>query len=251
MSFANQANVHAMISRTAVSEARIASLERENKQLRLNTNELHHRMKNIVAVVQAIARQTLRQSTTRDGFEVRFSARVGAIGRSLDLLIDNDWHGARIDEIVHAELAAFGALDGGQVEVSGPALALKPEVTRHLGMAIHELATNAAKYGALSVPEGKVVVRWRLVNGCGRRRLRMTWCESGGPTVTKPKHRGFGRQVIQQLTAQALTAEVTHEFLAAGVKWTLDVPAALVIDSRSAPIPIRASLNERNVHVSQ
>ena len=137
---------------------------------------------------------------------------MGAIGRSLDLLIDNDWHGARIDEIVHAELAAFGALDGGRVEVSGPALALKPEVTRHLGMAIHELATNAAKYGALSVPEGKVVVRWRLVNGCGRRRLRMTWCESGGPTVVDAQ--GLSTTILdlsmraEQLANRARTAEL-------------------------------------------
>ena len=154
-------------------------------------------MKNLVAIVQAIARQTMHQTTTKDDFEARFTGRVRAFGRSVDLLIANDWHGARVDELVRSELATFGVMDGMQICVKGPPLGLNAEATRSIGLALHELATNASKYGALSVPDGKVAVHWKLVNGGERQHFRMTWRESGGPIVTEPKRWGFGRQVIQ------------------------------------------------------
>ena len=108
---------------------------------------------------------------------------------------------------------------------------------RNIGLALHELATNASKYGALSVAEGNVTVHWELANGGGRRRFRMAWREFNGPVVTEPKRRGFGLQVIQEMTAQALAGEVTHEFLPDGVRWSLDIPAAFVVSIRSDPIP--------------
>jgi len=171
----------------------------------------------------------MHHTTTKGDFEARFSGRLGAFGRSLDLLIANDWRGARIDDLVRLELAAFGVLDGVQITVNGPSLDLNPDAARNIGLALHELATNASKYGALSVPEGKVTVHWELASSGGRPRFRMTWRESGGPMVKEPTRRGFGRQVIQQVTAQALAGEVAHEFLPDGVRWTLDIPAAFVV----------------------
>jgi two-component sensor histidine kinase len=171
----------------------------------------------------------MHQATTKDDFEARFSGRVGALGRSLDLLIADDWRGARIDELVRLELASFGGLDGRQNSVKGPPLGLNPDAARNIGLALHELATNASKYGALSVPGGKVSVHWDLANNAGRRRFRMSWRESGGPMVTEPKSWGFGRQVIQRLTAQALAGKAIHEFAPDGVTWALDIPAAVVI----------------------
>ena len=176
----------------------------------------------------------MHHTTTKDDFEVRFAGRLGALGRSIDCLMANDWHEARIDELVRSELTTFGALDGAQFSAEGPAISLPPNAARNIGLALHELRTNACKHGALSVPEGKVAVHWELVNRGERQRFRMSWREFGGPMVIKPKHWGFGRQVIQRLTAQALKGKVTHEFLPGGVRWKLDSSATFVISARSA-----------------
>jgi len=232
MSSANQANIQPSL--WSPTEAVIAAVKQENEQLRSITGELSHRLKNLVAIIQAIARQTMHQTTTKHDFEARFSGRLGAFSRSLDLLVANDWHGARVDELVRSELTTFGELDGAQISVNGPSLGLTPEAARNIGLALHELATNASKYGALSVPEGKVAVHWELANRGPRQRFRMTWREAGGPTVTEPKRWGFGRQVIQQLTAQALAGKVTHHFAPEGVRWTLDIPAAFVVGTSTS-----------------
>jgi len=237
MSSANQANIQPSL--WSPTEAVIAAVKQENEQLRSITGELSHRLKNLVAIIQAIARQTMHQTTTKHDFEARFSGRLGAFSRSLDLLVANDWHGARVDELVRSELTTFGELDGAQISVNGPSLGLTPEAARNIGLALHELATNASKYGALSVPEGKVAVHWELASRGSRQRFRMTWREAGGPTVTEPKRWGFGRQVIQQLTAQALAGKVTHQFAPEGVRWTLDIPAAFVVGTQSGSTSAR------------
>lgn len=101
----------------------------------------------------------MHQTTTKEDFEAQFSGRLGALSHSLDLLVTNGWHGARIDELVRLQLTPFGVLDGVQISVDGPPLGLNPEAARNIGLALYELATNASKYGALSVPEGKVAVQ--------------------------------------------------------------------------------------------
>jgi two-component sensor histidine kinase len=244
----SKANLHTLCSLRAATEAGITVITRENEQLGFVTDELRHRIKNLVAVIQSIARQTMHQAATKDDFEERFSGRLGAFGRSLDLLIANDWHGARIDELVRSELTAFGGLEGAQISVDGPPISLKPEAVRNIGLALHELATNASKYGALSLPEGKVVVHWELANSDGRRRFLMTWREAGGPAVTEPTRWGFGRQVIQRLTEQAFAGRVVHEFAPDGVRWTLDVPAEFVVSARDHAASFLAGLREGATH---
>ena len=232
MSLANGVNAHASLG--PAGPVGFAAIKQENEQLRSITDELGHRIKNLVAVMQSISRHTMRHTTTKDDFEVRFAGRLGALGRSIDCLMANDWHEARIDELVRLELTTFGALDGAQFSAEGPPIGLQPNAARNIGLALHELATNACKHGALSVPEGKVAVHWELVDRGERQRFRMSWRESGGPIVLEPKHWGFGRQVIQRLTAQALKGKVTHEFLPGGVRWKLDSSATFVISARSA-----------------
>jgi two-component system CheB/CheR fusion protein len=156
---------------------------------------------------------------------------------------------------VRLQLAPFGLLDQVQISVKGPPLALGSVAARNIGLALHELASNASKYGALSVPEGEVAVQWELTGGGDRQRFRMSWCESGGPIVTEPPRRGFGRQVIQRIPAQALAGKVTHEFVPAGVRWTLDVPAAIAIASTGnnateAMRPLALSAKRKIWHVS-
>lgn len=229
MTFGHELNVPVRYG--VATDKSIAIVSRENEQLRFATKELGHRIRNLVAIIQSIARQTLKQTVTFDDFDARFAGRLAAIGRSLDLLTDDDWHGAPVDELVRRQLAAFDR-DGIQIAAEGPPVVLEPEAARTIGLALHELATNAFKYGALSVPEGKVQVLWEIVVSGERRRFRMAWRESGGPTVTEPDCRGFGRQVIQRLTAQSLGGKVTHEFAPDGVRWTLDMPATVLVRSQ-------------------
>jgi two-component sensor histidine kinase len=203
--------------------------KQENAELRVVAGELSHRIKNLVAVIQSIARQTIRQTDTKEDFEARFSRRLSAFGHSLDLLIANDWRGARVDDLVRLELAPFGLMDRVQISTKGPPLVLSSVAARNIGLALHELATNASKFGALSVPEGEVAVHWALASRGGEKRFHMTWWESGGPIVTEPTRRGFGRQLIQHVPAQALGGKLTYEFLPAGVRWTLDIPAAIAV----------------------
>ena len=248
MRLANEANAYRWPSPGVAADTGLAAVKRENEQLRLLTDELGHRIKNLLAIIQSIARQTMHQTSTKDDFEARFTGRLGALSHCLDLLTARDWHAARIDDLVRLELAAFGALDGMRISLEGPPLDVNPNALRTIGLALHELATNASKYGALSVPEGKVAVRW----GVEGRRLLMTWREFGGPIVTEPKRWGFGRQVIQLLTAQALEGKVAHEFLPGGVRWTLDIPAAFVVGScepSSPPKGLEGKRNGRNRHV--
>jgi two-component sensor histidine kinase len=235
MSLANGVNTQTMRSLGPAGAVSFAAIKQENEQLRSMTDELGHRIKNLVAVMQSISRHTMHHTTTKDDFEVRFSGRIRALGRSIDCLIANDWHEARIDKLVRLELSTFAALDGAQFSAEGPPIGLQPNAARNIGLALHELATNASKYGSLSVPEGRVAVHWELVNRGERQRFRMSWRESGGPIVLEPKRWGFGRQVIQRLTAQALEAKVTHEFLPDGVSWKLDSPATFVVRARSTP----------------
>ena len=141
MRLANEANIRSWPSLRLVADAGSVAAKLENAQLRVITNELGHRIKNLVAIIQSIACQTMRQTTTKEDFEAQFSGRLGAFGRSLDLLIANDWHGARIDELVRSQLAPFGLLDGVQISVKGPPLGLNPDAARNIGLALHELAT--------------------------------------------------------------------------------------------------------------
>ncbi len=178
------------MSFTIAPETGLAANAQENEQLRSAMNELRHRTKNLVAIIQAIARQTMRQSATNDEFDTRFTGRLDALGRSLDLRIDGDWRGARLDELVRQQLAPFGDLDGDRIAAQGPPIELNPEAARNIGLALHELATNASKYGALSVPEGRVALHWKLTRGSAPSRFIMTWREVNGPMVTAPEHRG-------------------------------------------------------------
>ena len=229
------------ISSKVAPRMAFAAITRENEQLRFVTEELHHRIKNLVAIIQSIARQTMQQTGTSDDVK-RFSDRLGALGRSLDLLIDDNWYGARIEEVVRQQLAPFGHMDDISISAEGPPVALNPEAARNIGLALHELASNASKYGALSVPEGRVALHWELIGSGAAQRFHIAWRESGGPAVTKPKRWGFGRQVIARLTAQSLEGTVRHEFPPDGVRWTLDIPAAFVVSTsddraRAGPYP--------------
>ena len=209
------------VSRTLVSAA--AERKRSEDQIRFLMRELSHRAKNQLAVVVAMARRTAEKSEGMADFEKVFSERLMALARSTDLLVNQDWRGVALAELIDAHLVPFAAGNKSRLVVGGPHIELGPDAAQSIGLAFHELATNASKYGALSVPEGVVTIKWRYTDA-ERRGLRVEWSESGGPKVSEPTRTGFGSIVIQRTVAQSLNGEVTHEFRPEGVFWAIELP---------------------------
>lgn len=207
--------------RTEALRASESQSRAQVEQIRMLMGELAHRNKNILAVLQAIARQILRRSNSLEEFRDAFDARIASLVRSNDLLFGADGAKGRLSELVQAQLSPFVDADGGRVEIVGPDVVLRPEAVQSLGLAFHELATNATKYGALSTPAGKVVVEWHSLDGDG---LDLTWREEGGPAVKPPERSGFGQVVIERLTGQNLQGAVDYRFETTGVVWHLKAP---------------------------
>jgi PAS domain S-box-containing protein len=184
---------------------------------RLLINELNHRVKNTLAIVQAIARQSFRPSGPARGSVEAFEGRLSALAAAHDVLTRQSWETAPIGSIIAGAVAPHHA-DDGRLDAQGPTVDLQPKTAVALGLAMHELATNAVKYGALSTPAGQVEVRWAIADG----RLRLTWREAGGPVVVQPLKRGFGARLLEQGLANELGGEVRLEFRAEGVLCVVD-----------------------------
>ena len=213
----------------------ITDRKRWEEHIQLLMREVTHRSKNLLAVIQAMARQTKLASRDVNDFEVRFSGRLQALAASHDLLVQRDWHGVSISELVKSQLGHYLDQHASQIAIEGQGLIVTPEAAQNIGLAVHELSTNAAKYGALSVPEGRVEVRWaRTGNGSDDARLRMSWTEKGGPEVSLPSHKGFGQVVTELLTARALQGEANLMFDRGGVSWTLDIPAVHILAQQTS-----------------
>jgi two-component sensor histidine kinase len=185
------------------------------------TRELNHRVKNTLANVLSIVALTRRRSTDLDDFAESLTGRIRALSATHDLLSQSDWTNAPIGEIVRSELAPYMAANDHHVERSGPDISLAPNDALSLGLAIHELATNAAKYGALSTEQGKVHIDWRLVSP---EIAELHWRETGGPPVRAPDRRGFGRDLLEKIVAHELQSKVDLRFDPEGVECTLRVP---------------------------
>lgn len=211
----------------------ITERKQTEERVRLVMRELSHRIKNVLAVVQSMAWQTARTSNDLTDFSKRFANRIEALACSHNLLIDRDWQGVRIEDLVRGQLRLFGAEE--RLGTHGPDLVLQPEAAQSLGLALHELATNASKYGALMRPAGRIEVGWSVdLAGTAKRRFRMTWRESGGPEVGPPHRRGFGRTVIKDMTEKALNGRVALEFSPRGLFWQFTGPAIDVLGKQSS-----------------
>lgn len=193
------------------------------EHLRLLMRELTHRSKNLLAVIQALARQTSRHAGSLDSFLEEFSARLQALSRSHDLLVQEEWHSAGLLDLVRSQLGHYIDRDQSQITIEGPAVHLRPEAAQSLGLALHELAVNAAKYGALSTPKGHVDVIWEASEASGNG-IVIRWIERDGPTVERPKKHGFGTMAIQRNLARSLEADVDLNFAEDGVSCTITIP---------------------------
>lgn len=202
----------------------ITHRKRNEAQLKLLLRDVTHRAKNVLAVVNAIARQTATRTATKEEFVERFSSRVQSLARAHDLLVNVDWHGVKMSELVRSQLARFEKLIGNRILCDGPDVTLGPEATQNLGLAIHELAHNAGKYGALSDDKGKVSVTWAVEGTGGERRFFFTWEETGGPPVEDAERIGFGRTFIERAVGRTLDGTATLTFNPGGVTCRLEIP---------------------------
>jgi PAS domain S-box-containing protein len=194
--------------------------------------ELGHRMKNTLAVVQSVAAQTLRSTDTMGDFHQAFEGRVLALSRSHDMLSEGGWEGAPLREVLARTMEPHGGA-AGRIRLQGPAVRLAPHAVVTVNLVMHELATNAAKYGALSVPQGHVKVRWAILREARhpdrQRHLEIDWREDGGPRVQPPTRRGFGSRLIERGLAQEFAAEVRLDFAPEGVCCRLCLPLDRVV----------------------
>lgn len=187
----------------------------------LLTDEMTHRIKNTLATVGAVVSQSLRTATSLADARDAISGRIASLATAHDLLIRDETTGAPIGDIVHGALRTFDDGTGTLFTIDGPDLRLDPGVTLALSMALHELATNAAKYGALSQPGGHITVRWSIEDGVDGREFAFLWQEAGGPPVVPPTRTGFGSRMIDRLMAKHMRGDAKTTYLPEGVQFLL------------------------------
>jgi PAS domain S-box-containing protein len=196
------------------------------EQIHLLMREANHRAKNMLSLVQAIARQTAARDP--EDFIGRFTERIQALAANQDLLVRNEWQGVDVEDLVRAQLAHFADLVGSRIAVQGPNVRLNAAAGQAIGLALHELATNAGKYGALSTGRGRVDVSW----GTDGDALTMSWTEHDGPPVSPPERRGFGSTVIGSMAKATVGGEVQLDYAPSGLMWRLTCPAANSLEPR-------------------
>jgi two-component sensor histidine kinase len=210
--------------------ADLAVRQRHDEHIHFVMRELSHRSKNILSVVQSMATQVARQTDSFDDFVLGFSRRLCAFAETHDLLVMAEWQGVEIRELIRVHLAPFRNLSDNSVLIEGPQLKLSSKAAEQIGLALHELGTNAVKYGALSVPTGMVKIRWDLeTDETHNSLLRLIWKEVGGPPVEEPQRQGFGDIVLTKVVPVSLRGTASLEFEPEGIKWVLLAPSSGVL----------------------
>jgi PAS domain S-box-containing protein len=202
----------------------ISSRKKHEAQIELLMREVNHRSKNLLAVVQAIARHTAWNDPAE--FMERFSERLRALSANQDLLIQNDWKGIDLDELARTQISHLPDTIGSQVIINGPSVRLSPAAAQSIGLALHELANNAVKHGALRNNTGAVTLEWAV----DHESLRIDWIETGGLPVQPAKRRGFGSVIIAQMTKNTLEGTVDLQHLPEGTRWHLICPLQNAIE---------------------
>jgi two-component sensor histidine kinase len=199
------------------------SKQAEERQ-QLLIRELHHRVKNTLATVQAIVGSTARTASSIDEFYQGFVGRIVSLARTHNLLTEDLWQKAALEDLIQTELGPYEDEARNRVVIDGPHVELPSEAAVPIGMAIHELTTNAAKHGALSTFGGQVEVRWHVEPGEEQPVLHFSWVEHGGPKVSAPTRQGFGSRLLQRVLATQLQADVSMSFPEEGLRFTMTLP---------------------------
>jgi two-component system CheB/CheR fusion protein len=209
------------------------------EQQRMLVSELNHRVRNMLQVVIGLANQTLHRSADMKQFEQSFMGRVQSLARAYELVSRGGWHQVSIAELLDSQLAPF-APERGRYQAAGAPVLLSANAALAFALVLYELATNATKYGALSVPTGQIEVGWSLdAKNSDTPALMFNWRERGGPRVSEPTRRGFGSELLQRQVRHELKGNSTMEFLEDGLRVSVEIPASGVVLAQGAPIPPR------------
>lgn len=199
---------------------------REERE-KLILSEMNHRAKNVLAVVQVLARQTAKRNP--EDYVAQLEARIAGLSASHNVLVQNSWEDVPFDELIRSQLGHFEHMIGDRITISGPPTRIKATAAQGFGLALHELATNAAKYGALSTQSGKVAIAWSEMDEGDGRLLQLTWIESGGPDVVAPESSGFGSFMIKKSMASQFGCEVVLDYDPKGLRCEFFAPAERVL----------------------
>ncbi len=202
----------------------ITARKHAEEQIHLLMREVNHRSKNMLSLVQAIARQTTAREP--EDFIGHFTERIQALAANQDLIIRNEWRGIDVEDLVRTQLAHFADLVGSRIAMHGAKLHLTAAAAQAIGLALHELATNAGKYGALSTDAGRIDIGWQLDGDI----FTMSWTERGGPPVQSPERRGFGSTVIESMVKRSLNGEVQLDYAQSGLEWRLTCQATKALE---------------------
>jgi two-component system, chemotaxis family, CheB/CheR fusion protein len=195
--------------------------KQDDERMELLIDELNHRVRNTLAIVNAIATQTMEHTPSVQDFRRAFGGRIAALAKTHTLLATKRWNASTLHELIVQQLEPYSRDRADAVHVEGPRLLVNPKQALTLSLVMHELAANAAKYGALSVPSGRVEIGWRIEPG---RSLQLSWREAGGPRVAPPNGRGFGSQLIEFNIAHEFGGEAKLDYRPAGVECVLRIP---------------------------
>lgn len=222
------------------SAINLDSIRLDHERQRVLLSVLQHRVKNILALIRSISARSVATSTSLEQFATHYPGRLDALFRTHSVLARRGAGGVELETLIRDELTAAGGGDDGRLDISGPTILLKDRVVEVFALAIHELATNAVKYGALSGAEGKVIVSWRVYESGAGRRLSLAWREQGVRALnTAPAHVGFGRDLIERGLPYDLGAETLLEFSPGGLQCVIDIPTServVAFDNMNAPI---------------
>jgi two-component system CheB/CheR fusion protein len=214
------------VSGTLVTFTDVTSIVQAEQHQRLLVDELNHRVKNMLTVVISLAAQTLRRSASLDEFADAYMGRVHALSASYALLSRENWNSIGLRDVIEEDVRPFMVRDHDNITIEGPRVELSPAGALAMGMAIHELTTNAVKYGALSVPEGRVSITWAIEGDGAAAAVAIDWRETGGPEVAGSRQSGFGSLLIERGLSHELGGAATMDFQPEGLHATLRAPLA-------------------------
>ncbi len=210
-----------------------ASYDRSNReeQLTIVMRELAHRTKNLISIVLAMVRQSAKNVSTPKELVAVTGNRIAGLGQSIDLLTSADWKTVSMTSLIESQLSKFGTI-GTNILTSGPDFHLGSDAVQNLGMAFHELATNASKYGALKTETGRIEISWQILPAESGDQLQIIWRESGGPQVSPPEKTSFGTEILERHLSASTNGQTTIDYHEDGVVWTLTAPVSIL--NRSA-----------------
>lgn len=219
--------------------ADITERKSAEEHVRFLMGEISHRSKNLLSVVQAIAGQTARNAKSISEFNETLAKRLQGLAASQDVLVNQNWQQAPLRALVQQQIQPFSGDEQSKFKLSGPDVSVSADAAQAIGLALHELSTNAVKYGALSTPAGTISIRWAIGKD-GDDHLSLSWIETGGPPVSPPEKKGFGHQVIERMVAHAVAGTVSIDYAPEGLRWRLRIPPA-AYDRRPQPAHLLAA----------